>query len=962
MFHPYTDNITFDKSEWWIFDLEFTKNISYKDYPQKASIKAIFKISKGKKHEIIKDMDIYVTSGCLWDRDAFHAGERARALIHMTQYDSIKSCCALFAMSERPHPTEKDRLLKLLSLDESMQKHAYFFSLSNGDVNKLSSGPYFSDAADIKTYYKVVSSSLTSEQRLVCETWLKKCAGNDRRKLDYFLGISPNAHDRVEVSFEEIMEVFDSKIVGREKIKKTIARELANRQKLSKRGMVILLHGLPGTGKTHFGKVIAEAIKRPYKKINLASVSRTAFLIGSESTYSDSDAGVLVKTSRANGTSELVFGFDEFGSLLDPNQNTGTDGNVSEIFLSLLDPSGRYLSDNFLEGIPVDFNNAVFVLTANRLNDIQPEILNRMDLILDVAPTDDQDLVEILQRKSLDIARKQGLRPDWVGDEVLAEMIRYRGDFGARDALSYLNFMASKLLDAPDTSKAKYDLNMLQDDLSEIVDFNDPAVIFHLNREKYSEIQVRAILDAFSRKGSGSHMSDHDKLMLNKEINYLTKLIPNMEYTFSPEDFFTSISKKVHGMDAAAEEIAAELYAALKMGSVPTPILLDGAPGTGKTTMAEAIAKGCGRAFVRIQLNGTSVMGIKGAFQQYKGADAGLIVTKMAEAYTSSPVLFLDELDKCSHDVAMSLLDLLDGGKFYDNFLSGIPIDVKNCVFVASCNDLAAIDPVLRSRFRVCHISGYSADEKSKIAESYIIPELIGSNNISFDESALKSLVSRHSAEAGIRELKHDIYSLVKRRLLKDRNNEKEIIIDSNDVDTVLGGGPYTYIADDMPGCINGLAVMGYKGVVMPISITPLKDEKKRITGMPKDAILDSISIAETWIEGLGYDIKGYHINFTPGGIPKDGPSAGLAIAMAMYSCVTGKTFSGAAFTGEFDGRHILPVGGVDLKIQAAMKAGLKRVFIPSACEHDVISGEDIEVIPVDTIEEVIRQLEYTRV
>jgi ATP-dependent Lon protease len=331
----------------------------------------------------------------------------------------------------------------------------------------------------------------------------------------------------------------------------------------------------------------------------------------------------------------------------------------------------------------------------------------------------------------------------------------------------------------------------------------------------------------------------------------------------------------------------------------------------------------------------------------------------MAMAETTSPVLHFDEIDKVDRACAMALLDFFDdSGSFHDLFLD-TDIDISDAILVATANDLSAIDPVLLSRFTVIHIPGYTVNEKAVIAKDYLLPSIANGMNVSVSEEALSAVLERFACEAGVRGIKHGLHNLVKQSILEQRHSET-VEIYAQDVERILGPKPHIYVADTEAGCVNSLAVAGDSlGMVSPIRVTLLESGNRRITGLAEESILDSIAVAETWLETLGYSLdKGFHIHFGPAGIKKNGPSAGVAIMMAFLSALTGRSLGNVAFSGECDGYNVLPVGGVQLKVQAAQAAGLKTVYLPEANRCDIDVGKfDVEIVFVKSVNEVIAKL-----
>lgn len=819
-----------------------------------------------------------------------------------------------------------------------------------GNINNL-------DLADLRRLFNVVSKTLLSEQREACERWLASPGLNHgREKLAGLLSVRPApAYGRPEITYESVMRVFDEEIVGYHEWKQKLALDLVNIVQKQGRGINVFLHGLPGTAKTAFGYAIARALNRPCQKINLGGVTSNLATIGCPSTYDNADFGKIFKFVSANGA-EVVILLDEVDKLLQ-GADRGKNGNVLESFLDMLSPESPYLHDQYLDAVPIDLGQCIFVVTGNRVDNIPSEILSRMNYIIETKAFSEDILFKILQRNREKLAKQYELKSGWIKDDALRELLFFRKDFGARDAVENLKALAAGW-------KRTITAELVRERMMAIVDLDDPAVRFHMNEHCYPMKQKKKIMECFSRRICSSNLSDQEKRALDMQLDHLTKLVHDKNHVFDVDRYDQRL-EKLYGLEAVKKQAAAEMYAASVNNCRPQPILLEGAPGTGKTSLVKIIGEASGRPCVFISLNGVTDHGfIKGYGPERVAAVAGKPISMMAEARTACALICFDEIDKLSVSCAEALLDFFsDSATFYDNFL-GVEIDLSGAVLLATCNDASKIPPALRSRFVEIHVPGYSVEEKTAIAKHYLLPELTAGTRVTVNDDALHEVLAHHECDSGVRELKQDFHRVVKTVMLEQRHSTGGIRVTLEDVERILGDRPYIYTACAKPGSVNGLAVAsGPIGIVSPIHVTLLRNGSRRVTGLAGEAVQECITLTETWLEDR-YDIHldtGFHIHFgPPGGVRKDGMSAGVAIACSMLSAVLGIDISDVALTGEFDGCYrVQKIGGAKLKVQAAQNAGLRAVYLPASNRSDIEVEQfhRIKIVFVNTIDEIIADL-----
>lgn len=917
------------------------------------------------KDKIQVDMSV----GAFWSDDSFGTGEHVLLFLAPEKSASGVYRGGLIvsrAFFERFAQAGGDlkalsRIKELLKLPGAIQMHVCAFWKASRASEANITNPACNISHLVSQLYDLVAPTLSAEQTAIVNEWIENPRySKNNIKLDYFLRIAPSLSGQKEVTYESILALFDRFFVGYEGLKHTLASALYHSRQAEKRGFVILLHGLPGTGKTSWGKVIAKAANLPLKFVSLSGTSSSVSLVGCESSYNESAPGNLAQFFRSVGSSETCILLNEVDKVTTRGDRADKDSNVGEVLLDLLDPERPCLRDAFLDAVPIDCSNTVFVLTANRIDNLPGELLNRCHLVLEVPPIKKHELLEVLRRQAEVLERQYNLFPNWIGASALEELMRYRSDFGCRDALSHLNMLAQSVVGTHECVTSA----RVKERVGKVVNPSGSAVVrYHLHEQEYSATQRKLILDLCCSRQSASNQSEQEKRALDLRLDYLTKLVPGGRHTFDPDTFFRVADSKLYGLQTGKEAIAAACYAANHSG-LPAPILLCGPAGVGKTSLVEAIAHASGRAYVRLQMNGiTEPEFIYGVPREKVAADAGHIVRGLAGAETAAALLYFDELDKCSHVTSQSLLSVFDDSRRLHDLFLDCTVDLSSTLMIASANDLSEIDPVLLSRFQIIPVGGYAPDEKRVIAERHLLPELQAKFDVRFDHKAVDAVLRRFECDVGIRSLKHGLQAVAEKCLLKYRGLEWPICACVEDVDEILGPTPYTYMAaSSRAGCVNGLAVAGNaKGIVAPVSVIGLHNGMRRVTGLAEGSVQDSVQIAETWLEeSFGYSlINGFHIHFIPGGIEKQGASAGAAIAIAMLSALSGIPVNGkVAFTGEFDGFNILPVGGVPLKVQAAQCAGLETVYVPNGNRRDMdLSKFNIKVVFVDTMDELVREV-----
>jgi len=417
-------------------------------------------------------------------------------------------------------------------------------------------------------------------------------------------------------------------------------------------------------------------------------------------------------------------------------------------------------------------------------------------------------------------------------------------------------------------------------------------------------------------------------------------------------------------------------------------LLLVGPPGTGKTSLGKSIAEALGRKYIRMSLGGIrDESEIRGHRRTYVGAMPGRILQSIKRAGTTNPVIVLDEVDKLlpggfSGDPSSALLEVLDpeqNNTFTDHYLD-LPYDLSDVFFIATANSLETIPAPLLDRMEIIQVNGYTPDEKFHIGREHLIPEVLSDNGIRADQliisdEVLHAIIDNYTLEAGVRGLKKQLAAVARaagEQIVTTRSSEP-YVVKTGQLDELLGRKvSHHEIAqeDNPPGVVTGLAWTPVGGEILFIETTDMPGSGEVIlTGQLGDVMKESARISLSLLKSrlpvntAGFKDRDLHIHVPSGAVPKDGPSAGIALFTALASLVTGiKVDPRLAMTGEITLRgSVMPIGGLKEKLLGAQRAGIRRVLIPKENVEDLKDvPEEIRslmtIIPVETVEDVLRE------
>lgn len=445
-----------------------------------------------------------------------------------------------------------------------------------------------------------------------------------------------------------------------------------------------------------------------------------------------------------------------------------------------------------------------------------------------------------------------------------------------------------------------------------------------------------------------------------------------------------------YGLDQVKERILEFLAVRTLTQKGESPILcLVGPPGTGKTSIAKSLARSLKKPFVRISLGGVrDEAEIRGHRKTYVGAMPGRIANGIRTAGVKNPVLLLDEIDKVSTDYKgdtfSALLEVLDSeqnSKFRDHYLE-VPLDLSEVTFITTANTLQTIPRPLLDRMEIIEITSYTENEKFHIAIEHLIPKQLEKHGITdeqlrFSKKAIWKIAHNYTKEAGVRQLEREIGNICRKAAKELLTTEKEkITVTDRNLHKFLGKEKYSYqMANAAPevGIVRGLAWTSVGGDTLQIEVNVMPGKGEiMLTGQLGDVMKESARAGISYIRSVSkkyaiaedfFEKHDIHVHIPEGAVPKDGPSAGITMATAMLSAVTGKKVrADLAMTGEITLRgRVLPIGGLKEKLLAAKNAGIQTVLIPKENTADVeeLSSEitkGLEIIPVETMEEVLKK------
>ncbi|MGE0595510.1 MAG: endopeptidase La [Hyphomonadaceae bacterium] len=519
-------------------------------------------------------------------------------------------------------------------------------------------------------------------------------------------------------------------------------------------------------------------------------------------------------------------------------------------------------------------------------------------------------------------------------------------------------------------------------------------------REDLAEIEARIKKTKLSKEARAKAEAELKKLRQMSPMSAESTVVRNyLDWLLSlPWGVKKAVKKNIsqaeeilnedhYGLEKVKDRILEYLAVQARTNKVRGPILcLVGPPGVGKTSLGKSIAKATGRDFVRLSLGGVrDEAEIRGHRRTYIGSMPGRIVQSMKKAKSSNPLFLLDEIDKLGADYrgdpAAALLEVLDpeqNSTFNDHYLE-VDYDLSDVLFITTANSLNMPQPLL-DRMEIIRIPGYTEDEKLEIAKRHLLPKQYEMNGLkeaefSVSDDAIRGLIRRYTREAGVRSLERELSNLARKavRQIEQKKSTKVAVTEENLPD-YAGVWKYRFGEADLEdriGVVTGLAWTEVGGDLLTIEAVQMPGKgSMTVTGNLKEVMKESISAASSYVRSrsIQFGIKppvfrarDIHVHVPEGATPKDGPSAGVAMATAIVSVLTGIPIrKDIAMTGEITLRgRVLPIGGLKEKLLAALRGGVRTVIIPKDNEKDLADIPDnvktgMEIVPVSTVDEVL--------
>ena len=639
----------------------------------------------------------------------------------------------------------------------------------------------------------------------------------------------------------------------------------------------------------------------------------------------------------------------------------------------------RKLKDDFFEFLDITASSGINGVDLFDNLEEEKDLNKVTDLISSYALIKQEDKQDILQ--TLDLKKRIEKLIFYVKEEIEVAKIEKR--------------IGTKVKKKLDKGQREYylreQMKVIQEELGEDDDNKKAIIEFEklINEKKLpNQVKEKAQYEISKLKASSPYSQDGGVTR-----TYLENLLDMpwgefTEDTLNIKDARKVLDKDHYGLKDVKDRILEYLAVKQISNSLRGPILcLVGPPGVGKTSIAKSVATSLNRKFVRMSLGGVrDEADIRGHRRTYVGAISGRIVTGLKEAKSMNPVFLLDEIDKLGMDFkgnpADALLEVFDNEQnktFRDHYLE-VDVDLSEVMFITTANSLDGIPRPLLDRMELIEVSGYTYEEKFRIAKKYLVPKVLkehGVDNkiITISDSALKLIIDSYTRESGVRNLQRQIANVI-RKGIKDiiEKDKKNLNISTKLVEKYLGPKIFSYEEidkEDKVGVVTGMAWTAYGGDTLPVEVMVM-DGKGRLelTGQLGDVMKESARAAYSYVRAhmkeLGikdefYSKKDIHIHAPEGAVPKDGPSAGVTMTTALVSALTGKKVKhNVAMTGEITlTGKVLAIGGLKEKCLAARRVGIDTVIVPKENEKDVIKlpkivKDSLNIILADKIDDVL--------
>ncbi len=914
----------------------------------------------------IPDLNVPVRRQRQW-LEVLDPHERLRAL-NAFMLDLLDGGTTPEKAYERTLLTRKERCRKLLETRKD-DRAREFLEKKLGDVEEQLSNP----AAALRG--RLESCGMSREARAQLQPEVDALSMDSPGKtMEYFRWLAdlPWRGGAVETTDVECARrVLDERHFGLREAKERILEHLAVRRRTrDARGRILCLVGPPGAGKTSLAARIAEALGRKFAEVSCNGLNELADVRGARHDYAASQPGQIIRQLRNLGARNPVF-------LLDEIDKVGRA--AGEALLDALDPTRNARFRDLYVDVPFDLSEVFFIATANVPDWIPTPLRNRLEVV-EVNGYSEDEKFEIARRIVVPAAvESHGLTNDLIEfeDEALRTLIRdHANEMGVRDldrGVAAICRRAALRLETPG-GRTPEKVTVTKSTIREV--FGEGAGEGLPDLERVRAMIARGGMSPEARRHARGELEkmlskSQDDTAYGASFDYL-RWLTRLPWNARDEERtdLRRAEERLHerhaGLAKAKTRILEHLAVRKLGGGKRTVLCFVGPPGVGKTSLARDLAGTLGRRFGSISCAGLSDgTELRGHNRTWRAAQPGRIIRELVRTGAKNPVLMLDEIDKISHvpnsggDPEAALLEILDPSRndqFVDCYVE-MPFDLSEVFFVATANVLDAIPVPLRDRLEVIELPGYSEDEKFEIARGHLVRRQLAENGLDarvrFTDGALRALIRGCTREAGVRGLERRL-GAVCRKVAHRRaaGGETPAEITERTVAALLGAPLYT---DDAPaertrrpGVAVGLGYTPAGGDVMFVEARRMRGGGVlTLTGRLGDVMQESARAVLSWVRANAarygvdpgfYETAEVHVHVPAGGVVKDGPSAGAAMAAAMVSALTGRMVRGGrAMTGEVTlSGDVLPVGRVQEKVLAAGRLGIAEVILPKRNAKDV--------------------------
>ena len=840
--------------------------------------------------------------------------------------------------------------------------------------------PIFNTESELRCKYELAKAHYSPKSREYIEgkfAVLQKSSDSKERHhakecLKYFLTINSGVQKEFSFSADSLRKEINASLYGMKTVTERIIEILMAARRSGNSSCRILLVGSPGTGKTEVVHAVSRGINRPIVTIEGSAMRSGLDLIGEDKIYDKSEPGAATLQFFRAGTTDVVLLIDE----LDKMGRDARDGNCYYALLSLLEGY-----DTYLEGC-LDLSSTLVFATANSLYGIPDAVVNRFEVI-HIQDFDFKRKIKIAEEYSVPkLLRKYHLSEGElkINNDVLEILARqYCSDAGMRDMEKYLEILFQKLLLKKVRGFVSVNTENIKEYLAVEPDKTNLRVLYNNQYQYYSEEERREIEGMFSTLASPAADSK-ERMTIRRKLEYHIYMNPYEENREKVDmaSFYRTLEESHFGMEDTKKAII-RAYHAEKQPNFR--FLFYGPAGTGKTSLINAVGKALDMPVVRINCNGLyDVSVLKGTPDLYGNGDSGAVIKGLAKKRTRRVLIHLDEIDKGlkqggAGNIESVLMELLDDSRIWQDTFLDFPINMDSVSFIATCNSLNEISPILLDRFRLIPVMGYEPWEKKQIASDYILPRLIrrsGYDNlqIHMDAAAAEYLVDYCAPGRGVRGLEHCLRTAVEALIEEYYSSGKEEFSISKyllekEIGSSVNKEDICLCKDTKAmGIAKGIGVCNVIGRIMTVEATVLDRNEIVITGSVEEDTKESVLVIRTLVETMtSIHGKGLHIHFGTIGERKCGPSAGLSVFAATYSAYTGLPVPmDLALTGEVTLKgYVTGVGGVEEKIRGAQKSGCSLICVPKQNYTEKVEAlcenSETKVLPIYHVKEVLKHV-----